>query len=91
MGVGALETFLPFWLPFSVLIRGICLVLLYTGLLCFSASIGGLLLSERKGMSRSGGEGRCKGAGRSERRENYAWDTLYERIINFQLQQCVFF
>lgn len=53
-------------------------------------SIGGLLLSERKGVSRSGGEEKCKGAGRSERRENYAWDILYERIINFQLQQCVF-
>lgn len=85
-----LETFLPFRLPCSVLIGGICLVLLYTVLLCFSVSIGGLLLSERKGMSRSGGEGRCRGAGRSERRESYAWDVLYERIINFRLKQRVF-
>lgn len=64
----------------------------YCSLFCCVSvlSIEGLLLSERKGVSRSGGEEKCRGAGRGERRGNYAWDILYERIIHFRLKQCVF-
>lgn len=51
-------------------------MLLHTVLLCFGIVHWRLFLSERKGMSRSGGEEKCRGAGRSERRENYAWDAL---------------